>query len=115
MQMPAANLGGYTKRVTATAFVFLGYCLGNIIGPHAFLATEAPIYRSGCITILSCSATQICLIFYLRCHLQRRNRKRDEAAAVTGVVLTGDEVMTDITDFEVCVSRRKKDSCFADL
>lgn len=26
LQMPASNVGGYTKRVTATAFVFLAYC-----------------------------------------------------------------------------------------
>ena len=30
LQMPATNVGGYTKRVTATAFVFLGYCAGNM-------------------------------------------------------------------------------------
>lgn len=47
LQMPATNLGGYTKRVTATAFVFLAYCLGNMIGPQAFLAKEAPLYPTG--------------------------------------------------------------------
>lgn len=32
MQMPGANLGGYTKRMTGTAVVFLAYCAGRI--PH---------------------------------------------------------------------------------
>lgn len=31
LQMPSTNLGGYTKRVTATALVFLGYCIGAYI------------------------------------------------------------------------------------
>ncbi|BCS16903.1 hypothetical protein ALUC_81110A [Aspergillus luchuensis] len=47
LQLPSSNMGGYTKRVTATAFVFLAYCIGNIIGPHAFLASEAPVYQTG--------------------------------------------------------------------
>ncbi|KAE9962857.1 hypothetical protein BLS_009949 [Venturia inaequalis] len=48
LQLPASNVGGYTKRVTATALVFLAYCVGNIIGPHAFLDSEAPVYQTGC-------------------------------------------------------------------
>ncbi|KAI1053124.1 hypothetical protein LB505_014346 [Fusarium chuoi] len=46
LQMPSSNLGGYTKRVTGTALVFAAYCAGNVIGPHAFLAREAPIYQT---------------------------------------------------------------------
>jgi hypothetical protein len=33
MQMPGANLGGYTKRVTGTAIVFLAYCAGMYTKP----------------------------------------------------------------------------------
>lgn len=46
--MPSSNMGGYTKRVTSTALVFLAYCIGNIIGPHAFLSDEAPVYPTAC-------------------------------------------------------------------
>lgn len=31
LQMPATNLGGYTKRTTSSALVFLAYCAGNIM------------------------------------------------------------------------------------
>jgi hypothetical protein len=31
LQMPAMNLGGYTKRVTATAIVFMAYCVGELL------------------------------------------------------------------------------------
>lgn len=34
LQFPASNVAGYTKRTTGTAFVFLAYCIGNIIGEH---------------------------------------------------------------------------------
>lgn len=34
LQFPASNVAGYTKRTTGTAFVFLAYCIGNIIGEY---------------------------------------------------------------------------------
>jgi hypothetical protein len=37
LQLPASNVGGYTKRTTGTAFVFLAYCVGNIIGRSSWL------------------------------------------------------------------------------
>lgn len=39
LQFPASNVAGYTKRTTGTAFVFLAYCIGNIIGKYFY---EAP-------------------------------------------------------------------------
>ncbi|KAF2194346.1 MFS allantoate transporter [Zopfia rhizophila CBS 207.26] len=101
LQMPAGNVGGYTKRVTATAFVFLGYCLGNIIGPHAFLDSEAPIYRTGIKMILGCAVSQVALAIALRYLLIRRNSERDKIAADRSEDDQGeDEPMMDKTDFE---------------
>lgn len=98
--MPAANLGGYTKRVTATAFVFLAYCVGNIIGPHAFLSSEAPIYQTGCWTILGCTVGQVATAAALRLLLIRRNKKRDEARSASGYEMEAELGILDITDFE---------------
>ncbi|CAG8957882.1 hypothetical protein HYFRA_00000222, partial [Hymenoscyphus fraxineus] len=101
LQMPVCNLSGYTKRVTGTAFVFLGYCIGNIIGPHAFLADEAPVYKTGCKMILSCAICQFALALFLRVLLVRRNQKRDKQASEGGVDLeVENETMLDMTDFE---------------
>jgi hypothetical protein len=104
LQLPATNVGGYTKRVTATAFVFLAYCAGNVIGPHAFLAKEAPIYQTGCKLILACAAGQIALTLGLRVLLISRNRKRDRQAAAEGINLeieAGDgDLLNDLTDFQ---------------
>ncbi|CAF3491966.1 unnamed protein product [Fusarium graminearum] len=102
MQMPAGNLGGYTKRMTASAMVFIAYCVGNIVGPHAFLGSEAPLYQTGCITILSCSVAQMMVAIMLRILLVRRNARRDAAAAAVGA--NGEDVSategSDLTDFE---------------
>lgn len=100
MQMPATNLGGYTKRMTATAVVFAAYCCGNVIGPHAFLDAEQPIYPTGCTLIIACSATQVLVAGALRWLLIRRNEKRDGAAASNEEHVV-DELLEDLTDFEV--------------
>ena len=101
LQLPANNVGGYTKRVTSTALVFLAYCAGNIIGPHAFLASEAPIYSTGCTVTMCCAAGQVVLSFMIRALLIRRNKKRDEmyGPALTGQALT-EGLIEDLTDFE---------------
>lgn len=97
LQLPASNVGGYTKRVTATALVFLAYCVGNIIGPHAFLDSEAPVYQTGCQVGIACAAVQIVLAFSLRLLLIRRNRKRDAMGLPPPDL---DAAMEDLTDFE---------------
>ncbi|KIV84198.1 hypothetical protein PV11_06166 [Exophiala sideris] len=104
LQMPGANLGGYTKRATGTALVFLAYCAGNIIGPHAFLSEEAPLYPTGCKVILACSVSQAVVAFALRLLLIRRNKQRDSLAASNGTINGQDateEISADLTDFEV--------------
>jgi len=95
--MPSTNIAGYTKRVTATAIVFLAYCLGNIVGPHAFLGSEAPIYQTGVKVIIACCAGQIVLALCLRFLLIYRNKKRD---ALNLPDLDVIEIFEDRTDFE---------------
>jgi MFS family permease len=111
LQMPATNLGGYTKRSTGVALVFLAYCVGNIIGPHAFLAKEAPLYQTGCKVILACASAQVVLAICLRLLLIRRNKRRDAQAAANhdgaGHQSEYDE-LADLTDFEVRTVRVKR-------
>lgn len=118
LQMPATNLGGYTKRITASAIVFTAYCVGNIIGPHAFLAKEAPLYQTGCIVILACSATQMVVAIVLRMLLIARNKRRDEAAAAIGDAdISSPDEAIDRTDFEVSLHaliRRSKANTFTE-
>ncbi|KAI4696009.1 uncharacterized protein J4E88_000180 [Alternaria novae-zelandiae] len=103
LQFPASNVGGYTKRTTSTAFVFLGYCVGNIIGPQAFLAKEAPKYETGVKMILGCAVSQVVLALCLRALLLRRNAQRDreeaESAHAQGTYPSDVDAIEDTTDF----------------
>ncbi|KAL1614556.1 hypothetical protein SLS56_012064 [Neofusicoccum ribis] len=44
--MIQANVAGRTKKSVVTAALFVGYCVGNLVGPQLFLSSEAPHYRS---------------------------------------------------------------------
>lgn len=103
LQMPSYNVSGYTKRVTGSAFVFLGYCIGNIIGPHPFIASEAPEYPTGCKTLIACNTFQLGLIGCLWLLLKTRNKRRDAAQAGmrTEEMPAEERPLEDITDFEV--------------
>ncbi|KAK4947979.1 hypothetical protein LTR10_013032 [Elasticomyces elasticus] len=45
--LTTTNIAGHTKRSVATSVLFLGYCVGFIIGPQFFLTKEAPRYQTG--------------------------------------------------------------------
>ncbi|KAI1379313.1 putative allantoate permease [Hypoxylon crocopeplum] len=51
--LPMANTSGHTKKVTLNAMFFLGYCVGNILGPQVFRADDAPQYHKGYIGLLA--------------------------------------------------------------
>lgn len=40
----SSNVAGFTKRSVTGALLFVAYCVGNIVGPQFFLASEAPHY-----------------------------------------------------------------------
>jgi cyanate permease len=51
--MISSNMGGYTKRAVTSSMVFVGYCVGNIVGPLCVLPEEKPVYRSAAYAMLA--------------------------------------------------------------
>ena len=47
LSLITSNVGGFTKRATVSAMLFIGYCVGNIIGPQFFYVREKPNYPVG--------------------------------------------------------------------
>lgn len=47
MSLQIANTAGYTKRSVGSSGMFVGYCLGNFMGPLVFLEKEKPYYTTG--------------------------------------------------------------------
>ncbi|CAG9990028.1 unnamed protein product [Clonostachys byssicola] len=101
IQMAGGNVAGYTKRLTSTCFIFIAYCAGNIVGPHAFVGAESPTYPPGCKAIIACAAGQVVCVILLRFLLVWRNKLRDEAHGPAEATMNTEGAILDLTDFEV--------------
>jgi hypothetical protein len=44
MGMQTANTAGYTKKSVTASGIFLGYCLGNFVGPLVFKTKDGKSY-----------------------------------------------------------------------
>ena len=52
MGVQIANTAGYTKRSLSSSGTFVGYCLGNFVGPLVFKEKDAPRYAPGFIIVV---------------------------------------------------------------
>ncbi|KAF2625504.1 MFS general substrate transporter [Macroventuria anomochaeta] len=103
LSMSSGNIGGFTKKNTANAMIFIAYCTGNIIGPQLFFANEAPSYPSGFLAMMVCCGTALVLCFVLRIYLIWENNKRDCETGLEGISAdeAGDMNYADMTDKEM--------------
>lgn len=77
MSLQIANTAGYTKRSCGSSGMFVGYCLGNFLGPLVFKQSEAPTYRTGWITTVTTSICAAILAIVYRFVCWYDNKKRD--------------------------------------
>ncbi|KAL3433245.1 major facilitator superfamily domain-containing protein [Aspergillus tetrazonus] len=82
LAMSTGNIGGFTKKTTVNALIFIGYCAGNVAGPHLFFDDEAPSYPSGFLAMLICFGVSLALALGLRYYLIWENRRRDRLGPV---------------------------------
>ncbi|KAF3007713.1 hypothetical protein E8E13_009639 [Curvularia kusanoi] len=103
LSMSSGNIGGFTKKNTANAMIFIAYCGGNVIGPQLFFAKEAPSYPSGFLSILVCCGAAFVLCFVLRIYLIWENNKRDRETGLEGISADEDGSISfaDMTDKEM--------------
>lgn len=98
--LPGLNTAGHTKRSTVLGIYFVIYCAGNIVGPHLFLASEAPRYPTAIKGLAGSYGAAIGLqaIYTTWCWMENRAKARagllDEATA-TETALEGFEDLTD--------------------
>lgn len=47
ISLAQANTAGHTKKNIQFAILYIGYAVGNLIGPQTFRAAQAPAYTGG--------------------------------------------------------------------
>ncbi|KAH8429218.1 uncharacterized protein LDX57_006885 [Aspergillus melleus] len=82
MSLFASNTAGFTKKSTVVALIFVGYCVGNFVGPQFFDNKEAPGYETAYTTILTCFAITIVMAVLLRIYLSWTNSRRDREQGI---------------------------------
>ena len=58
--------------------MFVGYCLGNFLGPLVFKENEAPLYPTGWAVSVGTSAAAVVLALVYRFVCVWENKKRDK-------------------------------------
>lgn len=96
----ASNTAGHTKKVTTNAIYLIGYCVGNLIGPQTFIATQAPQYNGAKIAIVVnmvvCLILLCCIYFYY----WNENKRRDARASEIDPPKMENLEFADLTDKE---------------
>ncbi|KAI0468932.1 allantoate permease [Xylaria cf. heliscus] len=99
LTMISSNVAGSTKKQLTAVILFIGYCVGNIIGPQTFLQREAPGYHSAYIAMLVGYSVKLVSIIVLYIYMWRSNVARD-AAGVTDEKAAIEAGMHDQTELE---------------
>ncbi|KAH7011033.1 allantoate permease [Ilyonectria destructans] len=81
MSLQIANTAGYTKRSIASSGLYIGYCLGNFIGPLLFKKRDAPRYVPGFIAVVVTSLAAGILAVIYRYVCVWENRRREETGS----------------------------------
>lgn len=89
MAVATANTAGHTKKITTNAFLLIGYCLGNFIGPFFFKTYQAPTYSLGVGMMFFCIALQVLCLVALITLFWYRNKKR--ATVIQGISTSKEE------------------------
>lgn len=95
MGLQIANTAGYTKRSIASSGLYIGYCLGNFIGPLVYRKEDAPRYIPGFIVVVvtSLAAGLLAMTYMLVCKWS--NKRRDEAGVLEGYDNAYEDDLTD--------------------
>ncbi|KAJ5727014.1 Major facilitator superfamily domain general substrate transporter [Penicillium malachiteum] len=98
LSVVTSNIAGFSKKSVASALLFIAYCIGNIVGPQFFLASEEPSYPTG---IKAAMSGLVLSIFFLLCLLTYyiwENRRRDQLYGSPEAMTVGAELQDELSN-----------------
>lgn len=102
LSMISSNVAGQTKKSVVSSMMFIGYCVGNLIGPQIISLDQAPRYTSPKTIICGLYAAAILLLLALRLVYSRRNSANERKMLELGDAYQHQEnqEFMDLTDKE---------------
>lgn len=101
ISLTQANTAGYTKRNVSFAWYYIGYSVGNIVGPQTFRSNQAPEYTGGTVAMLVCYVTAMGLagLYWFVATVQNRGREEETLTGISSDQV--DITLADRSDFEL--------------
>ncbi len=103
LSLSTSNVAGHTKKIVFNAFIFLGYCVGNIAGPFFCKTEQAPTYPLGCGAMIFANVAEVAVLGLFVLYSKWENNKRDKEQGISGGGI-GEGVVEhsfeDLTDYE---------------
>ncbi|KAI9373345.1 major facilitator superfamily domain-containing protein [Aspergillus egyptiacus] len=104
LSLISSNVAGFTKRSITSAFMFIGYCVGNIAGPQFFYESEEPHYDTGMTASVAGLAFGVVFLILLLLYYYYENRRRDRLYGPPEQFTESEEVaqgLSNKTDLEI--------------
>ncbi|OJJ06658.1 hypothetical protein ASPVEDRAFT_65283 [Aspergillus versicolor CBS 583.65] len=98
MGLQIANIAGYTKRSLSSSGLYIGYCLGNFVGPLCFREQDYPRYVPGFIVTVVTTFVAAVLVLIYRVICLWDNRRRDATGVLEGFEHAYEDDLTDKTN-----------------
>jgi len=99
--MLSRNCAGQSKRSITYAMTYIGWAGGNAIAPQIFQSKWAPRYVNSLYIHIALYGTFIATCLICRYTLVQRNKRKDAAQMIDGVVVNRNEnAFDDLTDLE---------------
>ncbi|BCS30547.1 uncharacterized protein APUU_80850A [Aspergillus puulaauensis] len=98
MGLQIANIAGYTKRSLSSSGLYIGYCLGNFVGPLCFREQDSPRYVPGFIVTVVTTFIAAVLVLVYRMICLWDNRRRDATGVLEGFEHAYEDDLTDKTN-----------------
>ncbi|KAJ5871084.1 uncharacterized protein N7529_003437 [Penicillium soppii] len=97
LSIVTSNVAGATKRSAVSVSIFAAYCVGNIVGPQFFYASQEPTYSSGIEASLCGLGIGIFFLALLYVYYMWENRRRNlvEGSSVVEVIAEEEKHRTD--------------------
>ncbi|KAL2822923.1 major facilitator superfamily domain-containing protein [Aspergillus granulosus] len=104
LSLISSNVAGFTKRSLTSAFIFIGYCVGNIAGPQFFYEREEPHYQTGMTASIAGLAFGVFWLILLWFYYFFENKRRDTRYGTPDQFTESEEVaqgLSNKTDLEI--------------
>ncbi|KAJ5978483.1 hypothetical protein N7501_001825 [Penicillium viridicatum] len=98
LSIVTSNVAGFSKKSVVSSLLFIAYCVGNIVGPQFFLASEEPSYPTGIKASMSGLILSLFLLLCLYSYYTWENRRRDRLYGSVEQITVGAELQDELSN-----------------